>query len=411
MRLITCIALTLSAAAPLVFSEGGIDWVHLSSKKSDLPEPGGSNQQTGLLAAKLSKTPAIDLVISYRVKGPALVWYQRQANRWIRYVIEKEALPLEAGGCAYDIDDDGDLDIVWGGDAQSEQMWWWENPYPKFGADTPWKRRVIKNSGARQHHDQIFADILGRGKPQLIFWNQQAKSLFLAEIPPDPRNAGPWPLKTIYTGPAGEGVENAAQYAEGIDAIDVDGDGRVNLLAGNSWFKHLEGDKFQAIKVSRLGGRIRGGRFKPGKHPQIVIAPGDGNGPLRLYECQDNATDPSCWKGRDLLDRDMVRGHTLDIGDIDGDGHLDIFAAEMAKWTNKAAEPDNPRSTAWILFGDGKGDFFKTVLTTGDGWHEGKLADADGDGDLDVINKPYTWEAPRIDVWLNNGTGRLRKGR
>ncbi len=36
---------------------------------------------------------------------------------------------------------------------------------------------------------------------------------------------------------------------------------------------------------------------------------------------------------------------------------------------------------------------------------EGKLADLDGDGDLDILNKPYNWEAPRIDVWLNNGTG------
>jgi len=75
----------------------------------------------------------------------------------------------------------------------------------------------------------------------------------------------------------------------------------------------------------------------------------------------------------------------------------------MAKWTAKP-QPDNPNATAWILYGDGKGNFRTTVLVKGDGWHEGKLADVDGDGDLDIINKPYTWEAPRIDLWLNNGT-------
>jgi hypothetical protein len=42
---------------------------------------------------------------------------------------------------------------------------------------------------------------------------------------------------------------------------------------------------------------------------------------------------------------------------------------------------------------------------TGHGWREGKLGDFDGDGDLDILNKPYTWEAPRVDLWLNNGTG------
>jgi len=32
------------------------------------------------------------------------------------------------------------------------------------------------------------------------------------------------------------------------------------------------------------------------------------------------------------------------------------------------------------------------------------VADLDGDGDLDILNKPYTWETPRVDVWLNHGT-------
>jgi hypothetical protein len=97
----------------------------------------------------------------------------------------------------------------------------------------------------------------------------------------------------------------------------------------------------------------------------------------------------------------MIHGHTLDIGDIDGDGNLDIFAAEMAQWTRGPA-PDHPGAAAWILYGDGRGAFRQTVLVTGHGWHEGKLADVDGDGDLDIINKPYTWQAPRVDLWLNN---------
>ncbi len=101
---------------------------------------------------------------------------------------------------------------------------------------------------------------------------------------------------------------------------------------------------------------------------------------------------------------DIIHGHTLDLGDINGDGHLDIFTAEMSKWSNKP-EVDNPRATAWIFYGDGKGNFRKTELVVGHGWHEGRVADLDGDGDLDILNKPYTWDAPRVDVWLNGGTG------
>ena len=203
---------------------------------------------------------------------------------------------------------------------------------------------------------------------------------------------------------AGEGVGRAALYAEGVDAFDVDGDGRIDLLAGNYWFK-LAGGSFQPIMVGPSGGRIRAGRFKPGKVAQIVIAPGDGSGPLKLYESAGDPANPASWTGRDLLDRDMIHGHTLDIGDINGDGRLDIFAAEMAKWT-RGAQPDHPNAAAWILFGDGKGNFQRTTLVVGDGWHEGKLGDFDHDGDIDVLNKPYTWDAPRVDLWLNGGVGR-----
>src|SRR5260370_622794 len=101
---------------------------------------------------------------------------------------------------------------------------------------------------------------------------------------------------------AGELTNNdAAKYAEGIDAFDVDGDGRVDLLAGNSWFKYEGDGKFRAIPVGTIGGRIRAGHFKPGKYAQIVIAPGDGSGPLKIYECKGDPTKSDSWVGRDLL--------------------------------------------------------------------------------------------------------------
>ena len=77
----------------------------------------------------------------------------------------------------------------------------------------------------------------------------------------------------------------------------------------------------------------------------------------------------------------------------------------MAKWHENQAQPDHPEATAWILFGDGHGEFRRTELVRGYDWHETRLIDLDGDGDLDLLEKPYTWDAPRIDVWLNGGTG------
>lgn len=384
----------------------GPRWQHLSSKRGEIPAPpGGSTQQTGAVVGDFDKDGLNDFVISFRQKPPALVWYRRMENGWELYVIEKDYLTIEAGGAVYDIDGDGDLDVVFGGDWQSNEVWWWENPCPNFNLNEPWKRHVIKRGGANQHHDQCFGDFIGLGRPQLAFWNQRAKTLYLAEIPPDPRSGNPWPLAAIASGITAV----SANYTEGLSAYDVDADGRLDLLAYNSWYKHIGGKQFKQIKVADSGGLILAGYFKPGKYPQIVISPGDGRGRLMLYHCTGNPEISVDWSGQDLIGREIVHGHSLQIGDINGDGFMDIFCAEMAKWSEGRSDPDNPRATAWILYGNGAGCFSKTELVVGHGWHEARLADLDGDGDLDLLNKPYNWDTPRIDVWLNSGTSRARK--
>jgi hypothetical protein len=378
-------------------------WQHLTSKNGDLPVPGPSTEQTGAVVADFDKDGVNDFILSFRHVAPALVWYRRTAHGWDRYVIEPAFLTVEAGGAVCDIDGDGDLDVVFGGDWQSDEVWWWENPYPHFDPKVPWKRHVIKKGGATQHHDQAFGDFLGTGEPQLAFWNQGAKKIFLAEIPPDPRHAESWPLTEIFSGSAGEEGRAAFKYPEGMSVADIDGDGRSDLLAGNCWFKHLGGKKFRPTKIADVGGLIFAGKFKPGKYPDVVIAPGDGVGPLRWYECVGDPLKSADWVGHNLLDRDVIHGHTLQVADINGDGNLDIFCAEMGKWTESKTEPDNPKAVAWIFYGDGQGHFTKTELVVGQGWHEGQVADLDGNGTLDILEKPYNWDTPRVDVWLNRG--------
>ena len=132
-------------------------------------------------------------------------------------------------------------------------------------------------------------------------------------------------MTKIFSGEAGESRNIAFHYAEGMAVYDVDGDGKVDLLAGNLWFKHRGGHKFDAIKIGSIGGRIAAGKFKPGKYPQVVIAPGDGIGPLRFYECMGNPENSARLGGRNLLERDMIHGHSLQVADIDGDGQPGHF--------------------------------------------------------------------------------------
>lgn len=399
----TLVTGVISAFGAEATAPAAVTWRHLSSAQGDLPvPPGGSIMQTGAVVHDFDGDGTNDFVLSFRQKAPALVWYRRGKTGWDAFVIEPTYLTIEAGGAVADIDGDGDPDLVFGGDWQSNEVWWWENPAPRFAKAVPWTRHGIKRGGKTQHHDQAFGDFLGTGRPQLVYWNQQARSLFLAPIPAHPRGVDSWPAFEIFAGSAG----SSTPYTEGMSTADIDGDGHLDLLAYNLWFKHTGGTNFQAIPIGDVGGLIVAGRLKPSKYPQVVISPGDGSGPLRWYECTGRPDQLADWVGHDLLERPVVHGHSLQVGDINGDGHLDIFAAEMAQWHEQQPQPDHPDATAWIFYGDGQGHFTRTELVKGEGWHEARLADLDGDGRLDLLNKPYTRNTPRVDVWLNQGVNR-----
>jgi hypothetical protein len=125
-----------------------------------------------------------------------------------------------------------------------------------------------------------------------------------------------------------------------------------------------------------------------GGHPEVVLGSGDDIGPLNLYE----------WDGKEWLKTILIdvvdHGHTLQVGDINGDGHQDIYTAEMYR------PGSGDKCRQWVLYGNGKGQFDIQVISVGIGTHEGKLGDLDGDGDIDILQKDFQ-ETRRLDIWLN----------
>ena len=372
----------LLIAATSVATAGDPEWQRKSSVGGDMPPPNEGTQQTCCVVADFDGDGTADFAVGERTKTPSVVWYKFHGKGWNKHVIDDSPLKPEAGGVCFDVDGDGDQDLVLGQDGSGSDMWWWENPCPDFAK--PWTRRLIKNGGARKHHDQTVGDFDGDGKVELVSWNQGARQLLLYEIPGDPRAARIWMPTVIYSWEKG-------QEMEGFPSIpmDIDLDGKLDLVGGGRWFKHEGGDVYTAhvIDDEKRFTQCAAGQLVAGGRPEIVFSPGDMDGNAMWFEWKGNT-----WTAHDL--GFVVHGHTCEIRDINRDGNPDIFIGEMGS----PGAGDNAKTYVW--YGDGAGVFRKTIVAQGQGIHEGQVADLDGDGDLDILMKPYHHNAPRIDVLL-----------
>ena len=275
---------------------------------------------------------------------------------------------------------------MFGGDSLSTEIWWWENPFPATG--TLWERHLIKTGGGTQHHDLMFGDVDDDGVAEFVYWNQKPRPgdrLFVAEIPADP-TAGPWPATEIFS---------AANPSEGMAIADIDLDGIDDIVGAGYWFKYQPtSDAYlpQPIDPDLAFTRTAVGQLIPGGRPEVVVDSGDAIGPLIMFEW-----DGAEWVSRDLLGINSEYGHSLQLGDVDGDGHLDIMSAEMVLNGND----DAPLR---VLYGDGTGAFLDvTIVAVGIDNHESLLADLDADGDLDILGKPFIDGTPAINIWRNDG--------
>ncbi|WP_138004395.1 FG-GAP repeat domain-containing protein [Halalkalirubrum salinum] len=321
-----------------------------------------------------------------------LFWYENPG--WERHVISPRSDLNILGGTMADVTDDGRLGLIVGEAIGGHNIYWFEQP-----ADPRerWSERVIA-SDFEKYHDLTFGDVDNDGDPELVGTSQQSEVLFYYDVPADPYDV-PWPDECLT-------VIDRDVSLEGLEVVDLDGDGNNELIAGTNIYRQAR-DKGGTIAAD--GGSVAAERWI--REPiatgwdwtRVAVGDLDDDGELEVVFAEGDSPllgdhmgrvawfDPPDWEPHVLRD-DLYCPHTLQLADLDGNGYLDIYVAEMGLDTNDA-------SAKHLVFRNtGGGEFLEHVVETGVPTHEAKIVDIDGEGTSAVLGKSYEPNV-HVDAW------------
>lgn len=265
---------------------------------------------------------------------------------------------------------------------------------------TSWQVHPVGTVPEGRTQGYLLAQIAPGDKPELVF--TRSHNLFYVEIPATNPEQTEWPQVPVTWD----------NEEEGVAAGDIDGDGDLDLAAQAS-------DGHHAIWLENPGDGSYG-------WPRHVIAGSDqwldrialvdlnGDGRLDLVETQEtqdrnfNAqifwlegpADPKNepWPRHYV---DVLRSaNSLDWGDMDGDGDLDIIAAEHTDMRRRSIVLDN--LTLWYENQENGARWIPHLVEIGrHSSHLGARAfDLDGDGDLDIVS-PAWRQYRQLHLWQN----------
>lgn len=323
-------------------------------------------------------------------KQPGRVWWweYQGPDKWVRHELGRGQ--TDVGGAPFDVNGDGWLDFLAGSILLI-------NPGdPRHKPFTPFNVKTVPS------HDTAFADINGDGKMD-AFANYDKAGLFWYEIPADPTQ--PWTSHTIAT--KDEHKIHGGTWPKA--AGDLDGDGDTDIATAQAWYENVDG---KGLNWRRHMDFDLAEKDIYGIAARTWVIDLEGDGDLDVIQTQADYRDGRvAWfenDGKGHFTRHIIRDkgrkedfHSLVVADLDMDGDLDLFAGAgplSAKgvpkksyvWENTAGAGKNPGATKWA----------EHVVLEGRECHDPVCGDVDGDGDIDIIFKP--WEDGNEHIYLRN---------
>jgi len=323
-----------------------------------------------------------------------LYWYEyRNPDNWVRHLLG-EAPEMYGGACATDVDGNGHVDVV-------ATHLWLNN---RKGSQWSFHKTGIP-AGV---HDMQAVDINMDDRTDFLVFDQ-AEGLMWFDAPVDP--AVPWTPHSIGPSDYAGAKVHATGSPEGAD--DLDGDGDVDIAAVKGWFENVDGKGLQWLyRRNDLFPVGKKAEFPWGYAVKTVVRDLDGDGDMDIVQSSCDSREPTgiAWlenvdgKGDFKLhwikQRVAEDYHTLAVIDYDNDGDWDLFSG---------VGPLSARKKQAYLFENLNNGSRQTiqwkehVIHSGMTVHEGITGDVDGDGDADIVIKPWNRkDNPKDFLYLEN---------